>query len=264
VAATENATVAATENATVTATENATVTATEVVVENEPTGINPLQRLINDARNNSVLILPETTYIVNNTIIIRNKSNISIGPLEGQTILDGHGIENLLLIDNSNSITISKLNLNNSKIGILIINSNFTEIDNNVINLSRVGVSIISGKNNTIMRNRIYNASDSCEDGDVCVGVDLTHTRNNNIIDNIIYSGNLTGLICHCFVNDSCNRNNKIQFRELSPKLLIGQGECFSRWNATLNAFSSCDVDDGSFCILHDRDDDPLIWMPLC
>jgi hypothetical protein len=224
-----------------------------------------LQELISISQNNSTLNLPESIYLINNTLIIENKFNISIGPKEGQTKLIGQNVEKMLLIENSNNITISRLKLNNTRYGISIENCNYTEIKQNEIDFRGEGISIFKGRNNTIKNNKIYNVSDSCKKGYLCVGVNLTHTSNNNLADNLVYTENRNGMICHYLINDSCNRNNKIKFKELANGLLVAQDGCFSSWNSELNSFESIKTFDGILCMMNDEDDkDPLMWVPLC
>jgi hypothetical protein len=263
----------------VTGTEEVTrtkeVTGTEEVIgAKEKIGImdqqiyvsgNNLQEEIDTHGNNTDIILTNEKYYINKTIIIRNKRNIRLTSNNGQSQLDGNGIDKLLSIQSSNNIYIEGLKMINSSNCVELINCSYVNINNSEIELVSPsdGILILYGNNNMINRTDIYNSSDSPNSPIVCVGINLTSTWNNQLIKNDIFSGNPTKKICHYVVRNSLNKGNKIFFKKQSNDLIVVQDQCNGVWNTETSDFEGVvDHEQNQECIIHDLCEDPTEWDP--
>jgi len=217
--------------------------------------------------NDTELKIFKSNYLVHNTIIIRNKNNITIGPLDGQVQLNGQGIHKLLSIIDSNNITISQFKIFNSTYTLELINSSYIKINDNEIEFifPGDGVTIIGGKNNSLYGNTIRNISDSCNSKETSVGIKLINTSNNKVERNEIFTAN-PGWICSYAILNSVNKHNIIKFFRMSEPFIILQDKYLGTWNKSISDFDcmdnygDCETD--CLCRIHDMLDDPMEWEP--
>jgi len=192
-----------------------------------------LQRAIDHSENYTELILMNPTYY--GPVDIHHKHNLTIESSKNYVNLTGSNIENSrMIIDGSQNITITHMNLSNSKIGVKIKGSLHTKFIDNDIHFTHCwfGLTIEGGEFNWIQDNRIQDNIDSEEGNSKSCGIALKDTTNNIIQNNKIFSPN-NELTCHYYLENSAFSNNTIIFSDLDfdeNQIIVKQGQCECRY----------------------------------
>lgn len=187
-----------------------------------------LQRAIDNCENYTELILTNPTYY--GLIYIGHKYNLAINSSRDRVNLTGPNIENRMIIDRSQNITITHANLSNSKTGIKITNSLNTKFIDNDIHFTccGFGLTIEGGKFNLIQNNLIQDNIDSKESKGYSCGIALKDTTDNTIKNNKVYSSS-NKPICHYYLTNSAFSNNTIIFSDTDfdkNDVIVKQGPC--------------------------------------
>jgi len=167
-----------------------------------------IQDAIDNASDGDTVFVYDDSSPYNENLNVSKSINL-IGENKNTTIIDGNGIDDVIIISKEN-VTIFNLTIQNGKFGIRLYDSKHTIIyDNKIIYNNHDGIFLSESPFNKVIRNIIFS-----NEGD---GI-RAYSSNNTIKDNIIYSNNdlkvggsitlLAGANDNLLINNTISSNN--------------------------------------------------------
>jgi len=167
-----------------------------------PGDFNSIQKAINNVNSSDTIFVRIGTYYEN---VVINKSIALVGEDRDQTIIDGSGSENVILIKTISvsvkNFTIRRSGAQQPYSGIFVDRSRGNTIGNNKIIDNYRGISLVSSYSNVIYGNNVSANSD---------GIYLYSSSNNTFSDNIIHSNNYDGIYVDYFSSNNTFFRNVI------------------------------------------------------
>lgn len=172
-----------------------------------------IQRIIDDAKDNNVILFKGKTYenvnlIINKTLTLMSNSNTLLtsslsnpvikiqGRNASLTTVSGFNIKgkgNGILISNAEYVTIVNNNISAIEIGIIAVNTNYLNVsENNIIDNGKCGIVVLSDNNTYIINNTISNNGE---------GIRVSKSNNTYIFSNLIKNNAANGIVVTNVVN---------------------------------------------------------------
>jgi hypothetical protein len=197
----------------------------------------PLTNIINNSANFTRFILDDENYLLNSEIRLSNKSHIIIEAIcENCTLMAQPTLERIIMLINSNNITIRNLRCGNARTTIKLYDCSHCSIEGCIFDfgICMYGIRLISTDNISIQNNLLIYDGNYCDATSRAIAVQINRSKDCLISNNEINRTGHNLPICYFIEADnyiSYNITIKLPITNTARIYSIKYNECAAEWN---------------------------------